>query len=347
MSAIGYCKEVSMDLQRKSLHIGAAVIAAAVLLRLLSSGFFQPLLSVLEQPKVMSFLLYLETGRVVREASGAELTPIGIESPPPDAQPTEDTEPAAEPVVFTPADAENIKITYNCSYRPDIGQMLLAPLRWNLTDGQPAVLILHTHATESYTQTAEDTYAASSSFRTLDESKNMISIGDEVARVLEENGISVIHDRQLHDYPSYNGSYDSAQAAMEEYFAQYPTIRLVLDLHRDAAENENGQVATYAQVSGQDSAQLMLVLGSDAGGYEHPYWEQTFSLGMKLQALLERQAPGICRSTNFTYQRYNQQLWPNTILVEVGTAGNTRAEALVAARALAQSIVALAHGAGS
>lgn len=345
MSAIGHFKEDSMDLQRKSLHIGAVVIAAAVLLRLLSSGFFQPLLSVLEQPEVMSFLLYLETGRVVREASGTDLAPIGIESPPPDTQPTEEA--AIAPVIFTPADADRIKITYNCTYRPDIEESLLQPLSWNLADGQPAVLILHTHATESYTQTAEDTYAASSSFRTLDERQNMISIGDEVARILEENGISVIHDRQLHDYPSYNGSYDNAQAAMEEYFAQYPTIRLVLDLHRDAAENENGQVATYAQVSGQDSAQLMLVLGSDAGGYEHPYWEQTFSLGMKLQALLERQAPGICRSTNFTYQRYNQQLWPNTILVEVGTAGNTRAEALVAARALAESIVALAHGAAS
>lgn len=334
-----------MDQQRRSLRIGAAVIASAVLLRLISSGFFQPLVSALEQPEVVSFLLYLETGRVVRHASESELSPFGVESPPPDAtlsQPPADT--VKQQVSFCADDAQLIDITYNCSYRPDITQLLLDPLSWDLTDGQPAVLILHTHATESYTQTENDTYTESSGFRTLDESKNMISIGDEVARVLEEKGICVIHDRTLHDYPSYNGSYDDAKEAMNEYLSQYPTIRLVLDLHRDAAENEYGQVSTYAQVNGEDSAQIMLVLGSDAGGYSHPYWEQTFSLGLKLQALLERQSPGLCRPINFTYQRYNQEVWPNTMLIEIGTAGNTRAEALVAARALAEGIAALSLG---
>lgn len=330
-----------MEQQRKSIHIGAAVIALAVLLRLISSGFFQPLLSVLEKPEVLSFLMYLETGRVIRSASDGAVQPYGVESPPPDLD--NSSSPAAA-VSFRAEEAQQIGISYHCSYRPDIQSLLLQELRWDLTDGQPAVLILHTHATESYTPTDADSYIPSSDYRTLDKAQNMVSIGDEVARILEESGIRVIHDRTLHDYPSYDAAYDAARASAESYLAEYPSIRLVLDLHRDAAENEYGQVATFAQVEGQDSAQLMLVLGSDAGGYPHPYWEQTFSLGLKLQALLERQSPGICRPINFTYQRYNQEIWPNFLLVEVGTAGNTRAEALVAARELAQSIAALAHG---
>lgn len=330
-----------MEQQRKSIHIGGAVIALAVLLRLISSGFFQPLLSVLEKPEVLSFLMYLETGRVIRSASDGAVLPYGVESPPPDL---ENSGSPSAAVSFRAEEAQRISISYHCSYRPDIQSLLLQELRWDLTDGQPAVLILHTHATESYTPTDADSYIPSSDYRTLDKAQNMVSIGDEVARILEESGIRVIHDRTLHDYPSYDEAYDAARVSAESYLAEYPSIRLVLDLHRDAAENEYGQVATFAQVEGQDSAQLMLVLGSDAGGYPHPYWEQTFSLGLKLQALLERQSPGICRPVNFTYQRYNQEIWPNFLLVEVGTAGNTRAEALVAARELAQSIAALAHG---
>ena len=248
--------------------------------------------------------------------------------------------------VFTDKDKSLLDIRYSCSLRPDLGALLQRPLNWDLTGEAPTVLILHTHATESYTKHGE-IYQETSAFRTLNENYNMLSVGDAVERILTENGIGVIHDRQLHDYPSYNGAYDNARAAIEDYLAQYPTIRLVLDLHRDAAGDGNGgQVSTSATVDGEESSQLMLVLGTDEGSTSHPNWQENLSLGLKLAAMLEQQNPGVCRGINLRRHRFNMDLSPGGLLIEVGTAGDTHQKALHAAAALAEGILALSAGAG-
>ena len=172
----------------------------------------------------------------------------------------------------------------------------------------------------------------------------MLSIGDEVARILGENGITAYHDRTLHDHPSYTGAYSHARTTTRELLERYPTIRLVLDLHRDALETGKSQLRTHAVVRGEDSAQLMLVMGTDAGGLEHEHWEENLSLALKLQLQLERRSPGITRPINLRSQRFNQDLSTGALLVEVGAAGNTRQEALVAARELAMAIVDLSRG---
>ena len=59
-------------------------------------------------------------------------------------------------------------------------------------------------------------------------------MGDELAAALEEQGLTVLHDREIYDYPSYTGSYNRSGAAVEAYLAEYPDIAVVIDLHRDA-----------------------------------------------------------------------------------------------------------------
>lgn len=336
-----------MDQHRRSLQLGAAAIACAILLRLGGSGFFQPVVQALTRPETAAFLLYLETGRIVHpEASVPETTAPTAATDATAAQTEATVSPAARPV-FSPEDAAGISITYNCSYRPDIAALLGSPLSWELAGEEPTVLILHTHATESYTPTADQTYTESSAFRTLDEGYNMLAIGDRVAQILTDGGITVIHDRTFHDHPSYSGSYAAARETIAEYLSQYPSIRLILDLHRDAAEDAQGrQIATAADVDGEESAQLMLVMGSDAGGLDYPNWQENFSLALKLQCQLEKENPGLCRPMNFCAQRYNQDMCPGALLVEVGAAGNTQAQALTAAEALAEGILALSHGTG-
>jgi stage II sporulation protein P len=205
------------------------------------------------------------------------------------------------------------------------------------------VLILHTHTTESYTRAGEN-YVETSDYRTLNEDYNMLSIGARVAEILEENGITVVHDRTLHDYPSYNGSYNHARKSMQTYLRQYPGIRLVLDLHRDATDGESGQLRTLSTIGGKTAAQLMLVMGTDEAGLTHDNWQQNLALALKLQAQLERQAPGITRPTILRAQRFNQDLSTGALLVEVGAAGNTHHEAMLAAEELAKAIVALSKG---
>lgn len=336
-----------MDHQKRSLRIGAAVILCGIFFRLLSSGVLRP--TALELPELASFLLYLETGRVIHGTEPAATTPPTV--PETTAGPTvpatdpPQTLPPVERPAFTAADAGLISLRDHCNYQPDLASLLERPLDWDLTGEAPTVLILHTHTTESYTPSPGENYQEAGEYRTLDESFNMICVGDRLAETLEAGGIAVLHDRKLHDYPSYNGSYEDSRASIAEFLKEYPSIRLVLDLHRDAADDGyGGQMDTRATVDGVESAQLMLVVGTDAGGLTHPNWRENLALAAKLQVWLEKQWPGLCRPISFRSQRFNQDQSPGALLVEVGAAGNTRQEALTAAEALAKAILALSHG---
>lgn len=322
-----------MDWERRCIRFCATVLLGALLLRLSGTEPAQQAVQLLRSPKALSFLVYLQTGRVVRLPE-----PTAATEPP-----TEPPDPAPQLPEFQPQDLELIDLRSNCGYSPDLEALLTQPLEYDLS-AQPAVLILHTHTSESYTQEPGAQYVSSGDYRTLDPAHNMLAVGEAVAQRLEEAGIAVIHDRTLHDHPSYNDAYNHAAQTARAYVAQYPNIRLVLDLHRDAADMDYGQMVTQCTIDGSSAAQLMLVVGTDAGGLSHPDWQQNLSLALKLQVLLERENPGICRETALTYQRFNQHLAPGALLVEVGAAGNTLAEALPAAEALAESIITLFVG---
>ena len=333
-----------MDLHGKCLRLGAWIILLTVMLRLWATGWFQPVLDWLERPDVQSFLIYLETGRKVRFSPFLEENTkfVGESSAPCHPMPEAET---ALPC-FSVQDASLVDLTCSFPLKPDMEALLQRPLVWNLLEERPTVLILHTHTTESYTKTGEP-YAESAAFRTLDANFNMLSIGDRMAQVLSSHGIRVIHDRELHDYPSYNGSYNHARSAIEYYLARYPGIRLVLDLHRDASGDLTNQFRPVACVNGVDAAQLMMVVGTDYAGLSHPNWQENLSLAAKLHTQLERIAPGITRPINLRSQRFNQDLSPGALLIEVGAAGNTHPEALLAAEILANAIVQLAKGANT
>ena len=322
-----------MNYYRRSLQVGKAAIAWALVLRLWMAGVPERVLRRLSQPDMASFLIYLETGRDVRFSLSRKNTVAAFsrESPAP-------VLPEPDRAVFSRQEAEDIAIRYSCQHRPDLQALLTQSLDWNLADGEKRVLILHNHATESYTQEGED-YEESGAYRTLDEDWNMLCIGSRVAEILEQQGIGVIHDTTLHDYPSYNGSYGRSRETAEKILAENSGIRLILDLHRDAAGTVGNQLRTQAETDTGTAAQLMLVLGTN-----HDHWQENLALGEKLYVLLERDTPGIMRPISLTEQRFNQDLCPGSLLIEVGAAGNTRQEALLAAEKLAQAIAALGDG---
>ena len=332
-----------MDHQRLSLRIGAAAILCALLLRLSSPDTRNFVADFLNDPSISSLLIYLETGRIVRFSPSWDKQPVfSLESHTPDfAQNPSKLSPLP---TFTAADGEAVTIKSNAKLTPDVAELITRPLNWDLTSGEPTVLILHTHATESYKKSAGQRYTESSAYRTLDENYNMISIGDELANLLQAAGIGVVHDRTLHDYPSYSGSYNHARASISAYLELYPSIRLVLDLHRDASDDYSNQMRTQAWVNGKSSAQIMLVVGTDASGLKHPDWEENLALGLKLHTLCERIAPNITRYVNLRAQRFNQDLSHGALIVEIGAAGNTHDEALTATKVLAEAILALAKG---
>lgn len=324
---------MGLDQRHQALRVGLSAILCALVFRLFSMGIPEKVVSWLTQPDTAAFLTYLETGRNVRFSPSLEaFSPDFVESPPASAP-----EPTQAPLPSF-SDPESVEI-YNASTKqPDMAALLAKPLTWQLRGEEPTVLILHTHTTESYTKTGQD-YRETASWRTLAEDYNMLSVGQLVVEVLAEYGIPAIQDRSLHDYPSYNGSYTDARKSIREYLEDYPSIALVLDLHRDASEGSGGQLRTAASVEGQTAAQLMLVLGTN-----HEDYEENLSLALKLHAQLESQCPGITRPLQLRAARFNQDLSPGALLVEVGAAGNTHAEALLAARELAKAVAALAEG---
>ena len=214
------------------------------------------------------------------------------------------------------------------------------PFEAVLTGESPQVLILHTHGSEAYTPAGDPDVVWSGDHRTTDSRYNVVRAGDEMAEVFGEAGISVLHDRTLYDYPSYSGAYDRSLAAIQSYLAQYPSIRFILDVHRDAIED--GQGNEYKVVSAIDgtgtAAQLTLVVGSDGSGLTHPNWMENLKLAVAVQQEALRVYPTLMRPILLRNSRYNQHATAGSLLVEVGAAGNSPEEAALAARLFAQSM---------
>lgn len=333
-----------MELERRALKIGALAIVCAIFLRL-AGNLPADVKSFLTGPEVARMAILLHTGRIVRLP---EEVAIGEVSTPETTAPADPTETPTAPqetavAVFAQEDADLVSVNSYCGYDADLPTLLQTPLSWNLTEDQPTVLILHSHGSESYVNS--EGYTESSPHRTLDENYNVVSIGKRLAERLEAGGIRVIHDTTLHDQPSYNDSYANARESIAQYLSQYPQICLVLDIHRDAVELSDGSQKKYSVTTAQgEAAQLMLVVGTDAGGLDHPDWPSNMALAVKLHAQLEKLTPGSCRPISFRSQRFNQDLSPGALIVEVGAAGNTRQEALLGADLLAEAIISMAGG---
>ena len=161
-----------------------------------------------------------------------------------------------------------------------------------------------------------------------------------MAEVFSAAGISVLHDRTLYDYPSYSGAYDRSLTAIEQYLTQYPSIRFVLDVHRDAIEDAEGnQYKVVCESKEGTAAQMTLVLGSDGGGLEHPGWRENVKLAAAIQRELLEETPSLMRPMLLRNSRYNQHATAGSLLVEVGAAGNSPQEAERAAKLFAQGMV--------
>ena len=140
----------------------------------------------------------------------------------------------------------------------------------------PQVLVMHTHATEDYRLSEGLWFSPGDGARSTDRSINMCAVGRVVADTLNAAGINTLHDETLNDYPSYTGSYANSRAVVQQYLAQYPSIKVVLDVHRDAIESEGGsRYAPVCTVDGRQAAQVMIICGCDNGTtVQLPNWRQ-------------------------------------------------------------------------
>ena len=220
------------------------------------------------------------------------------------------------------------------------------PFDIELNSDQPQVLIYHTHATESYLPTLRGWYGLNESFRSDQNEENMVAVGEVLTQTLEQAGIKVIHDTTQHDNPSYTGAYDRSRETMRKYLEQYPSIKVTLDVHRDAiTRDDNTVIAPTATVEGQQVAQVMII--SCADGERIPNFRQNFTFAAGLQQQAAELYPDLMRPILFDQNRfYNQDLTTGSLLLEFGSHGNTLAQAKRSAVLVGNSLVALWTGEG-
>ena len=258
-----------------------------------------------------------EDAAVLPPAGSAQITPI--------ASDTDDEEP---PPVAEPAPAP-----------ATVGKVKT----WGK---DPAVIIYHTHATESFLPTLQSVMAADvrphraeQAFST-DPRYTVMRVGEELASQLYgKHGISVVQSREFPDAGGRGASYSRSAPIVRGLLAKYPSAKVVIDLHRDAAPRSS----TTATVKGKRVARIMFVVGSDHV-FPHPHWRENYALAVKLNQIIEDKFPGLSRGIMVKDYQYNQQLSTDMLLIEVGGAENTLAEELATADLLAEAITRLLRG---
>lgn len=237
-----------------------------------------------------------------------------------------------------------ILLSNTTAYKIDTENYLCAdyPIKTDLddySDENPLVLIVHTHGTESYAPEGAEYISDSDPHRSPDTSKNMIAIGSLMAEILNESGIPTLHCETMHDIESYQRSYDLAADTIQKYLTEYPSIKYVFDVHRDAIVSSDGSlIRPLTLINGKRSAQIMLLVGTNEKGADHPEWETNFTVAAKLQERLTTNYEKFARPINIRGASFNEQFTPGSLLIEIGSAANTLSEAKTAARELTYTI---------
>lgn len=261
------------------------------------------------------------------EAEQTYPTDTPLDSPAP-----AETEPPVRPTIVPTTISGGLVIKNSSDYTVNAEELLSQGCPITLEAGVPQILIIHTHSSEAYSPAGLDKYEDLGTNRTLDTNYNVIRIGNELTEIFQSYGLNVIHDTGVYDYPSYTGSYNRSCEAIEKYLAENPSIQIVIDLHRDALCSDEITYKTQADEDGVCASQIMILVGSDASGLEHPDWQQNLRLALYLQNAVYSKYPSLMRPVQLVSYRYNQHLTHGSMILEVGSNGNTLQEALAAIR---------------
>ena len=275
-----------------------------------------------------------ETYSFVNESNFYYMPKI-LEKKPPELPPRTDLNPTLETTSKsikangTPLEKKGLLIKNDTTYGVNgeaLYQNTKIPAK---TPSKPQVLIVHTHGSEAFNPTD----------RNHDTTINIVRVGAEMTQVLQENGIEVIHSPIMHDVPLYNSSYKRSLETIQKIVKENPTINVVLDVHRDAMITAKGEVyKVVAEADGVKAAQVMFVVGTNQGGLTHDGWQENLKLAMLFQEEINRMHPNLARPINLRKERFNQHVTPGSMIVEVGTNGNTIEEAILGGREAAKAI---------
>ena len=223
----------------------------------------------------------------------------------------------------------NVKIKNQTDY--ELTNEILTP---DITIENKNIVIFHTHSCESYTSSPAYTYTPTGNFRTTDLNFTVTRVGTELETYLKQYGYNVIHNTDYHDYPSYNGSYTKSLQTVENILQTTPSD-IIIDLHRDAIGSRSDYAPTV-KIGDEEAAQIMFVIGTNAGGLYHPNWQQNLKFAIKIQEKAEEMYPGLFKPIMLTTSRYNQHTGKFANIMEVGATGNTLEQCLTSMKYLSK-----------
>lgn len=224
----------------------------------------------------------------------------------------------------------------------DASTMLNMDMQVDLSGQDYKVLIYHTHGSEAYADSREGV--------TED---TVIGVGDELTRILEEEyGVHVYHDRTVYDrvdgVSDTNYAYELSAQGIDSILAQYPSIEVIIDVHRDGVKED---VRLVKNIDGTPTAQLMFVNGisrlnkhGDVEYLYNPYIQENLAFSMQLHLAGKSLYGDLFRKNYISGYRYNLNKMPKGALVEVGAQTNTVAEAKNAMGPLAATIYKVLSG---
>ncbi len=184
-------------------------------------------------------------------------------------------------------------------------------------NGGPQILIYHTHSQETFADS-----------NPTDSNTTIMGAGEYLANILHDTyGYEVLHHKGEYDVESRDYAYSNSLPNIEAILKEYPSIEVVIDLHRDAVAEDRKLVS---QQNGKTAAQLMFFNGlshtkkqGDISYLENPYIDDNLAFSFQMQVLCNEYYPGIARRIYLKGYRYNMHLCSKSLLVELGAQTNT------------------------
>lgn len=230
----------------------------------------------------------------------------------------------------------------NSNYDANIKQLLASSAKCKIKKNAGyQVLLVHTHTTEGYADSDKDWYSKSYNPRTTDKSESVVAVADEIEKQLNAAGIKTLHVTTYHDYPEYTGAYNRARETIKSYLKKYPSIEMVIDVHRDSMTQDDGtKLKPTVTIDGKKAAQVMIISGCDNDGkLNFSGWRDNLIIAAQLQKQMATDYKGLARPLYFAPFRYNMDLTPNSLLIEFGTDVNTLEEATYSGKMVGKSLV--------
>lgn len=318
------------------------------------------------KPVELVTMMGLENGVEEKADNVTEEPPAGeTEKPPASLEETTDvptniqeTEEAVE-TLFVPHTLQNridmqvlsdyetlIKNFYTIDACAMVGSNLLnaeelmdVDLRITKNTVEPQILIYHTHSQEGFA----DSVAG-------DDATTIVGVGEHLAEILrEEYGYQVLHHLGKYDEETRNNAYSRALPDVVDILEKYPSIEVVIDLHRDAV-NEGTKLVM--DLDGRPTARFMFFNGvsctrntGSISYLENPYQVENLAFSFQMKKAAEEYYPGLTRKNYIHGYRYNMHLLPRTTLIELGAQNNTLEEAMNACDPIAHILDMVLSGA--